>query len=347
MKADALAWLSVTETDILRGGWIDPNAGKVTFKDYAERWRAIQVHRRGTASQIETNLRRHVYPRLGGRPIGSIRPSEIQAAVKAMTTGEGGLKPLAPATVEVIYQWTATVFKAAVNDRVVASSPCRGIRLPEVFETAVVPLPMETVKQLIDAVRPRYRALIVLGAGTGVRLSEALGLTNDRIDWIRRIVKIDRQLVGVNRGGVPIFGPVKDRKNRPRTIPLAQVVVDELAAHVASFGLGPEGVLFTTTSGGVLRQSVFSDFVWIPAARPLGIQEGDGYHQLRHFFASVLIKAGESVKVVQERLGHTSAQMTLDIYSHLWPEDEDETRAAVDGALGYRARSAHADTPET
>jgi integrase len=61
---------------------------------------------------------------------------------------------------------------------------------------------------------------------------------------------------------------------------------------------------------------------------------------LRHFYASVLIRAGESVKVVQERLGHTSAQMTLDVYGHLWPEDEDSTREAV--AEIFRARSAHA-----
>jgi integrase len=121
------------------------------------------------------------------------------------------------------------------------------------------------------------------------------------------------------------------------------VVVDELAAHVAKFGLGPDDVVFTTTTGGVLRQSTFGDFVWIPAARPLGIPEGDGYHQLRHFYASLLIRAGESVKVVQSRLGHTSAKMTLDIYSHLWREEEEGTSAAVDCVLGHRARSAHAD----
>jgi integrase len=86
---------------------------------------------------------------------------------------------------------------------------------------------------------------------------------------------------------------------------------------------------------------VFGKYVWIPAARPLGIPADDGFHQLRHFYASVLIQAGESVKVVQERLGHSSATMTLDIYSHLSPEDEDRTRAAVDRALGSRARSAH------
>jgi integrase len=65
----------------------------------------------------------------------------------------------------------------------------------------------------------------------------------------------------------------------------------------------------------------------------LGIPADDGFHTLRHFYASALIRAGESVKVVQQRLGHASATMTLDVYSHLWPEDEDNTRAAIDGIL--------------
>lgn len=57
-------------------------------------------------------------------------------------------------------------------------------------------------------------------------------------------------------------------------------------------------------------------------------------HALRHFYASMLIRSGCSVKVVQARLGHASASETLDTYSHLWPDDEDRTRAAVDGLLG-------------
>jgi hypothetical protein len=105
---------------------------------------------------------------------------------------------------------------------------------------------------------------------------------------------------------------------------------------VADYGLGPDGLIFTGPRGGAVRRTTFSD-TWIAAAGPLGIPLGDGYHQLRHFYASVLIRAGESVKVVQERLGHTSAEMTLDIYSHLWPEDEDRTRTAVDAVLGAPA----------
>jgi integrase len=332
-KIDAEQHLTAVEHSKLTGAYVDPRAGRITFKTYAEKWRASQVHRAGTASQIETNLRRHVYPRIGERPIGAIRPSELQACVKAMSVGDVGQKPLAPSTIEIVYTWVATIFAAAMKDRVITSSPCQDIRRPEVHQPRVKPLPVETVEKLIDAVPAQYRALIVLGAGTGVRISEALGLTNDRVDWMRRTVTIDRQLVGVGEGGALLFGPLKDKKNRPRTIPLPQVVIDELSAHVARYGLGPEGLLFTGWRGGALRRTAFSN-MWAAAAGPLGIPSGDGYHQLRHFYASLLIRHGESVKVVQERLGHTSAQMTLDIYSHLWPEDEDHTRAAIDGVLG-------------
>ncbi len=58
------------------------------------------------------------------------------------------------------------------------------------------------------------------------------------------------------------------------------------------------------------------------------------FHSLRHYYASLLIRHGESVKVVQERLGHASASETLDTYSHLWPDSDDRTREAIDGVLG-------------
>ncbi|MFE5602321.1 tyrosine-type recombinase/integrase [Streptomyces coelicoflavus] len=71
--------------------------------------------------------------------------------------------------------------------------------------------------------------------------------------------------------------------------------------------------------------------------------EGTGPHALRHHYASLLIKHGESVKTVSERLGHTNAAMTLNIYTHLWPDSEERTRAEVDKA--YADRSADARPP--
>jgi integrase len=63
------------------------------------------------------------------------------------------------------------------------------------------------------------------------------------------------------------------------------------------------------------------------------VPERVGLHALRHFYASALIAHGESVKVVQKRLGHSSAAVTLDIYAHLWPDSDDRTREAVEFAL--------------
>ncbi|MFF4727366.1 tyrosine-type recombinase/integrase [Streptomyces mirabilis] len=84
----------------------------------------------------------------------------------------------------------------------------------------------------------------------------------------------------------------------------------------------------------------FMDGSWRPACAKAGIPKGTGPHALRHHYASLLIKHGESVKTVSERLGHTNAAMTLNIYTHLWPDSEERTRAAVDKA--YADQSADA-----
>jgi hypothetical protein len=114
-------------------------------------------------------------------------------------------------------------------------------------------------------------------------------------------------------------------------IPLPQVVVDALAAHLAAFPAGPDGLVFTTEAGGPLRRSGFGN-AWRKATVDAGVP-GFVFHGLRHYYASLLIRHGESVKTVQERLGHASAVETLDTYSHLWPDSDDRTREAVDCVL--------------
>jgi integrase len=326
LQRDAIAHGNKMENDKNAGTYIAPDAGKVTFQTYAEAWRAIQVHRPGTAEQVRTNLTNHVYPTLGRRPLGAIRTSEVQALVKRLS------ETLAPATVEVVYAWTATVFKAAVADRLIPASPCVRVKLPPRAESRVTVIPPATVAALAEGIEPRYRALIVLGAGSGVRISEATGLSIDRVDFLRRTVTIDRQLRR-SAGPEPVFGPVKDKKNRARTIPVGAVVLDALAAHLAEYGPGPAGLMFSTWGGKPIAHSTWSE-AWRAVAAPLGIESGDGYHLLRHFYASALIASGASVKEVQERLGHSSAVMTLDIYGHLWEGDDERTRSATDRVLG-------------
>lgn len=331
-KVDAERFLTSIENSKLTGAYVDPSAGKVTFRDYAEKWRGEQLHRKSTQSQIETNLRLHVYPRIGHRAIASIRQSEIQYLVKAMIEGQDTGRPLAPATVETAMAWVGSVFASAEADRLIHSSPSRGVRLPPVERPKIVPWGVQRVAAVRDAVPDRYKALVTLGAGTGMRISEAIGLTLDRIDLAYRTVSVDRQLVGIVEGE-PVFGPVKDRKNRPRVIPMPEVVRSAVMDHLSQWSTSGEGLIFTNDRSQPIRRTTFSD-IWRKAVEPMGIPLGEGFHQLRHFYASLLISHGESVKVVQERLGHASALMTLDTYAHLWPESDDSTRAAVDLVLG-------------
>jgi integrase len=188
----------------------------------------------------------------------------------------------------------------------------------------VEPLPVETVLELAAAVPDRYRALVMLAAGSGMRQGECFGLTVDRVDFLRRMVRVDRQLVTV-AGREPFLAPPKTGAS-VRTIPLAQITLDVVAAHLAAHP-PVDGFVFVNDDGRPIRRSAFGS-VW-RTALAAGAPAGTGFHELRHFYASLLIRHGESVKVVQAWLGHASAAEMLDTYSHLWPDSDDRTRAAV------------------
>ena len=315
-KADAQRWLDEVTASMVRGEYVDPRAGRVTFKAYAEQWRTSQVHRVTSQLTIESALRRHTYPTLGDKPLSAIKPSDVQAWVKRLS------ERLAPRSVILTHGIAAGVFKAAVRDRLIASNPCDGTGLPKAPRQQVEPLPTETVWALVEAVPPQYRALVILAAGTGMRQGEALGLTVDRIDFLRRVVRVDQQLLSVP-GRESFLAPPKTAAS-VRTIPLPQVVIDALAAHLAAYPPSAAGLVFTTGTGAPVRRSSFGD-VWRAAVKAAGAPPGTGIHQLRHYYASLLIRHGESVKVVQARLGHASASQTLDTYSHLWPDSDDRT----------------------
>src|SRR5512132_1357599 len=196
-RVDAERFLTTVEHSKLTGAYVDPRAGRITFGEYAATWQAGQVCRPSSAAKIDRTLRLHVLPRWGKRPIGSIRPSEVQSWVRELSDG------LAPNTVTGVVRTASACFTAAVADRIVAVSPCAGVKVPEVHRDRVTPLELEQVHALADAMPDRYQALVVLGAGTGVRISEALGLTVDRVDFLRRMLTIDRQLVAGGELGPP------------------------------------------------------------------------------------------------------------------------------------------------
>lgn len=334
-KVDAQRWLNEVTAAVVTGQYVDPKAGQVSFRDYAERWRKMQVQRPSSRAHVETMLRRHAYPRLGDRCLSSILPSDIQAWIKGLE--------LAPATVGVIHGIVSTVMKAAIRDRRIASNPCDGTKLPKVQRKQIVPLTTEQVSAVRDALPRQLQALVTLAAGTGMRQGECFGLTVDRVRFLERTVTVDRQLVTVQGQGSTLAPPKTRASNR--TIPLPQVVVDALAAHLAEFPTDSDGLLFTL-AGKPITRSVFGH-KWRAAVATARIPDGTGLHALRHYYASLLIRHGESVKTVQSRLGHASAVETLDTYSHLWPDSDDRTRDAIDSVLGSPADALRTEAAQT
>lgn len=314
-KYDADRFKTDVENSLNVGSYIDPKTRKITFREFAEQWRAAQPHRANTATRVEYQLRLHAYPAFGNRPIGAIRPSEIQAWVTGL--------PMAPGSVKVVYSTVRAVFRAAQHDRIITHLPTDKIKLPTIPREQVDPLTVAQVEALVGALPERYQALGIVAAGSGLRLGELTGLRVGDIDFFRKTIKVERQLHA--RGEI---GPPKNEASR-RTVPIGNVVVAALAEHLRRWPVDRDGFVFQGPSGGALLRSNLMASVWRPAVRRAGLS-GVGMHALRHFYASALIFSGLSVTAVAARLGHSSPTETLDTYGHLWPSDEDRTRQAVD-----------------
>jgi integrase len=322
-KLDADRHLTSIEHTKLTGTYVDPRAGRVTVADYAAGWQASRVHRASSAERLDVYLRRHVLPHLGARPIGSLRHSEVQAWVRRLS------EDLAPGTVESVFRGLSGMMRSAVRDRIITANPCDDVVLPRRPKCEVIPPTVDEVATLLGAMPERYRILGVLAAGAGLRQGEALGLTVDRVDFLRRSLRVDRQLVTLV-GQAPTWAPPKSEAS-VRTVPLADVVLDELSAHLATFPAGPDGLVCTYQDGGPIKRNRFGA-MWRQSVARAGLERSFRYHDLRHHFASALIAGNCSIKAVQHALGHASAKETLDTYAHLWPDSDDLTREAINTA---------------
>ncbi|GGX54131.1 tyrosine-type recombinase/integrase [Streptomyces fructofermentans] len=337
-KVDAQRWLDEVSASVLTGQYVDPQAGRVTFRAYGEQWRLAKPHRPTTQVKAEQHLRVHAYPAFGDKPLARIRRSDVQSWVTGLE--KSGLRA---STVRTTFNTIRAVFRAAVADRVIAVSPCTDVDLPEVPRRRVVPLTVDQVQALAAAMPDRYRALVILGAGTGLRPGELFGLQVRHVDFFKRQLHVEQQVQQTKGGGTRVCPP--KTKESERVIPLPDVVLHALVAHLRDFPAGADDFLFQDPKGGAVVSTRLMDSSWRPARKLAGLPSVT-MHQLRHTYASLLIAAGESVKVVCERLGHTNAAMTLNVYSHLFPDSEDKTRKAIDGAFSAPLQD-HADSERT
>jgi integrase len=314
----------------LTGSWLDPKAGLVTVESFAiETWLPAQGIITRSETEYRGALNRYLIPEWGGRQIRSIRPSEAGAWQKLLVSKY----ELSGQTPNRVARYVRSVFKLAVVDRVIPLSPFDGIKAPTLVESAVDPPDVAEVKELLGgAYKDLWKAVFETDALTGLRSGELRGMRLEKIDFLRKVYRVDEQLVYEKGKGI-YLDDLKTGAGR-RVLPLNQRAVDLLAAYVAKYPpkqSGPwAGLIFTLPDGSPVGESTI-DWALKQTCRYAKVRPRH-LHELRHHYASVLIAGGENPKVVQRRMGHKDVMTTMRIYAHLFAEAEEQTRSVLDDA---------------
>jgi len=314
-----------------------------TLKAYAERW--LETHVRlackgNTQALYRSRLELHWYPTLGAVPVPSITRDMIRKRV-AELLARGNLhatklpRGLRAGTTKAILIPLRSCLSAAVEDGLLAANPAarigRAIKAAAPEEDrlshALTSEELDLVLRRAEAEVPEAYPLLLTLARTGMRQGEGLGLRIGDIDLAHRAIWIRRTwyrgLINTPKSG------------RARRVDMSQQLDHALRgwlglraaeAAVAGRSLCAEDWLFPAGGSGVPADRRWLEGIWHSLLRRCGLRQRPP-HALRHTYASLLIQRGVSLAYVRDQLGHSSIQVTADIYGHLVPGGQ---RAVVD-----------------
>jgi integrase len=314
-KVDAQKWLDAQLASLLRGEHVAPKDAKLTVGEWCDKWLAgYGTRRKSTVRQAEVHIK-IIKAHFDAVPLSAVRPSDVRAWTSALKA-EGR----ADSYVYALYSRLSQLFTDAVHDGIVARNPCSRRTSPGMGKQRPYVATTKQIWALYDAVPAGVRPAILLGAHAGLRLAEAAALRVEDVDFATGLLSPMVQWVDE---------PLKSEKSRT-PIPIPKVMTHLLAEAVR---VGNGRTLVDDECGNPAGPWTIERAVRAARER-VGLPEGFRFHDLRHYFASLLIASGLDVKVVQARLRHASAKTTLDTYGHLWPDRDDSSRAAV--AAVYR-----------
>jgi integrase len=344
---------------------VDPHAGRTRFAEYADRWLASRNDERTTRARDASIMRTHVMPRWGQHPMARIEHLDVQVWVTEL----GGR--LAPATVAECFRLTSSVMRTAMRDRIIGFNPCDGVKVPRRRRQAgddTTITPTQLTGRLLPAVPDRYRPLVALAGGTGLRWGECAGLRWDAVDLVANVVRVER--VAEEVAGTVSSKPYPKSKAGRRTVPLPRFAAELLDSYADQYTAAPGGEIFTNQAGGPVRRTLFRARVWRPALVRAGLlgrinqvdehifragwddargrandaeftterdavahvarwaAGGMRFHDLRHSYATWLVSSGVPINDVQTVMGHEQASTTLDRYTHQSTDRDTRVRRA-------------------
>lgn len=326
-QREAKVFLQEQERAVRRNEWIAPT--DITVLDL------VKERVRQATNDSTRNGRRFLQANLGelaGMRVQAVKPADIRAWLDTLTTGRPWAdgQPLAATTIKTCGAILHGIFTEAVEEDVISRHPMRGVKMP-VAEVAVERSEIVTAAEVAAIIQVAegtgvgrapnltLATMIQVAAETGLRAGELCGLRVRNVNFLRGEIAVVEQM----HQRTHEFAPLKTRASR-RVVPVGAETMGVIEKQLRRVPRAPHETVFATLRGEPFTSaSLGAQFR--KAARAAGVDVT--FHGLRHFYASSLIENGASVVVVQRAMGHASATMTLNIYSHLFPGAGDELRS--------------------
>jgi integrase len=324
-KSAAERWLTLTEAEIIKSDWIDPDAGRVTFGEYAATWiEERPALRPKTIELYRYLLRRHLLHAFGCSLVSNIREPQVRRWRKERL--DAGVSAV---TVAKAYRLLKAIMTTAADDGLIRRNPCRikGASVEKSPERPV--LSIRQVSDLAEAIDPRYQALVLLAVFGSMRWGELTALRRHDIDLEEGTVRVVRQVTELS-GGQLVPGPPKSEAGK-RLIVLPATVMPVVRQHMAWLVKPDDDALvFTSPEGAPLRRN-FRQRVWLPALRAAGLPDIH-FHDLRHTGNTLAASTGAGLRELMDRMGHSTARAAM-VYLHA----TDERQRAIADALSELA----------
>ena len=305
------------------GAYVEPAKETVAqflqtwLRDYAEVSVKPDTYE-GYRSQVNT----HLVPALGQIPVRNLAPRHIQTFESALLR-EG----LSARTVLHLHRRISQALTWGVKMGVLQRNAAAAVQPPRPQRREFKTLTWESVHDFLDAARDsKYLPLWLTALLTGLRRSEFLALRWRDLDLTAGTLSVTRRVVQLETKEMD-FAPPKNGRPRMVTLPHQAVAVLQRIREIRESereGLpwNPEGLVFSKPDGRPLRPATVST-AFRRLARRTG-NHGLRLHDLRHTHASLMLAAGIHLKVISERLGHSSISVTGDLYSHVLPGLQEE-----------------------
>jgi integrase len=335
-------------SEINRGDYIE--AKSIRFRSFADNWINERISIRGSTSSAYASLiRQNLVPHLGTLHVHEIQLLHVQSLVSKLASSLS-VKTVRNAFMLLRVMLVGKMGPSAIKLGYLRHDPTKGVELPQLKQGNVRPPAPEEVWALINTAEEKAKesqcayaahAMIFLEAFTGLRRGELLALRHTDIDWFTGEIVVARSISKAKaHDGVHKWlwnvGPTKNGKTR--RVGVGDHVL-RLLGELKQRVTNDEGFIFTPTMVGLpalsypfIAPDYFNTNIYAPIVASAELAH-IRFHDLRHFFASMLIAQGESAKYVSDQLGHSSIQVTFDTYGHLFPQSRREASSKLEQTM--------------